>query len=155
MFFSKSDFFKQSGHVLICKQKYVHNLLEAKGYSLAKIELYKEAYVYFSNNPNDFDGATFVKDLNDIIGLDLDAMLHDYNYLVNNVASNFKTKWKADWLYAKEQERKGKGSYSAFSRFIGLTIIGLFFVPYARIKRGKMTGSQLSKFDNTYKTLTK
>ena len=85
----------------------------------------------------------------------LDAMLHDYHYLKHGVASNFVTKWKADWLFAKGHERKGKGQYSAYSRFIALTIIGVFFVPYVLIKRGKITKTQKKEFLKEYNLLIK
>lgn len=148
---SKSHFFHQSVEVLSSKRRQVVQLLKLKGYHDTEIAIYIKAYNYFCQNPAQFDGATIVKDLVDIPGLDLDAVLHDYQYIHHNVAANFVTKWKADWLYAKGQERKGKGQYSAFSRFIGLTIIGIVFVPYARIKRGKKINK--TAFLEEYNTL--
>jgi hypothetical protein len=56
--------------------------------------------------PDDFDGATIVKDL-DVPGIDLDA-LHDYHYGVCNAGVNLKMKWQADWLLAKEENEKAK-----------------------------------------------
>lgn len=135
---SKSDFFKQPKKVLFLKKEQVIRFLALKGYNSEQIEVYLKAYNYFCENPEKYDGATIVKDLCDIKGLDLDAMVHDYHYILYNVAANFVTKWKADWLYAKGNERKGKGLYSAYSRFIGLTIVGVGFVPYAILKRGKI-----------------
>ena len=134
---SKSNFFNQSTQVLKNARANAYTILRVKGYYLDEVDIYMKAFDYFSQNPEQFDGATVVKDLVDIPGLDLDAMLHDYQYIHHNVAASFVTKWKADWLYAKGNERKGKGQYSAFSRFIGLTIVGIGFVPYVRIKRGK------------------
>ena len=134
---SKSHFFYQSTQVLKNARANAYTMLRVKGYYLDEVDIYMKAFDYFSQNPSQFDGATAVKDLVDIPGLDLDAMLHDYHYINYNVAASFVTKWKADWLFAKGNERKGKGQYSAFSRFIGLTIIGIVFVPYARWKRGK------------------
>ena len=134
---SKSPFFLQSPEVLSKAKGDLYTLLRLKGYYLDQVAIYTKAYDYFCQNPDGFDGATIVKDLCDIPGLDLDAMLHDYHYINYNVAASFTTKWKADWLYAKGNERKGKGQYSAFSRFVGLTIVGIGFVPYARWKRGK------------------
>jgi hypothetical protein len=43
-------------------------------------------------------------------------------------------KWQADWLLAKEK-RKGKGSYSSYSKFVGLTIATLVFTPYSYFKK--------------------
>ena len=130
-------------------------LLTAKAYFVEQIAIYEKAYDYFCENPKSFDGATIVKDLIDIPGLDLDAMLHDYMYLTYGIAANFYTKWKADWLYAKGQERKGKGQYSAFSRFVGLTIIGIAFVPYTNYKKGNVTENNKKIFLEDYKILTK
>lgn len=112
-------------------------LLNAKAYERQEIKVYKKAFLFFALNPNKFDGATFSKDLCDIKGIDLDAMLHDYHYCNYNVCSNFATKWKADWIFAKGMERKGKSQYSAFGRFIGLSIVGLFTVPFTWKKANK------------------
>ncbi|MDR6844497.1 hypothetical protein [Flavobacterium granuli] len=147
---SKSKYFNQDKATLFeCRDK-VFRFLDLKGYGINEIEVYLKAFDYFCDDTNAFDGATIVKDLHDLPHLDLDAMLHDYHYMVNNAASNFVTKWKADWIYAKGNERKGKGQYSAFSRFVGLTIIGVGFVPYARLKRGKLTPFQRKEITRDY-----
>lgn len=152
---SKSHFFHQSVEVLSSKRRQVVQLLKLKGYHDTEIAIYIKAYNYFCQNPAQFDGATIVKDLVDIPGLDLDAMMHDYHYIHHNVAANFVTKWKADWLFAKGNERKGKGQYSAFSRFIGLTVIGIGFVAYAFYKRGKIKENQKKAFLEQYQILIK
>lgn len=152
---SKSNYFNRSKERLFECRENVFKLLSLKGYSLDEILIYLKAFDFFCLNPTEFDGATIVKDLCDLPGLDLGAMLHDYQYLVYNVASNPVLKWKCDWLYAKSQERKGKGLYSAYSRFIGLTIIGIGFVPYARISRGKITERQKELFYKEYQVLIK
>ncbi|MDN3671522.1 hypothetical protein QWY99_05980 [Flavobacterium branchiarum] len=152
---SYSHFFKQDSNALRKRRKAVSQLLKLKGYSFCEINIYIIAYDFFCSNPSEFDGATVVKDLCDIPGLDLDAMLHDYHYLRYRVGSSFTLKWKADWAYAKGQERKGKGQYSAFSRFVGLTIIGLVFVPYTRVKRGKLSRNQKKEFLKEYQILIK
>jgi hypothetical protein len=58
-------------------------------------------------------------------------------------------KWQADWLLAKGGERKGKGSYSSYSKFVGLTIATLVFTPYSYFKRGRTTKSQKLIFQKT------
>jgi hypothetical protein len=68
----------------------------------------------------------------DVPGIDLDALLHHYG--VCNAGVNLKMKWQADWLLAKGGERKGKGSYSSYSKFVGLTIATLVFTPYSYFK---------------------
>jgi len=152
---SKSKYFSQDRKVLFeCRDK-VFRLLDLKGYGINEIVIYLKSFDYFCENPNAFDGATIVKDLQDLPNLDLDAMLHDYHYLNYNAGANFITKFKADWMYAKGNERKGKGQYSAFSRFVGLTIIGLGFVPYTRLKRGKITPFHRKEIAKDYKILIK
>lgn len=151
---SENHFFSQPKEAIENMRMGVYYLLRLKGYSKTQAYVYVKAYDYFTNNPESFDGATIVKDLCDIPDLDLDAMLHDYHYLICNVAADFSTKLKADWLYAKGQERKGKGLYSAYSRFAGLTLIGLGFVPFAITKRGCITQKQKDEFMKDYKILT-
>jgi hypothetical protein len=124
-------------------------LLNAKGYEREEIKVYKKAFLFFALNPNEFDGASYSKDLCDIKGLDLDAMLHDYHYSNCNANSNFATKWKADWMFAKGMERKGKSQYSSFGRFVGLTIVGLFIVPFNWKKANK------EEIEKDYKILIK
>jgi hypothetical protein len=152
---SKSTYFHQSKEVLFESRKNVFLFLDLKGYVPNEIFVYIKAFDYFCKNPTLFDGATIVKDLQDIPHLDLDAMLHDYHYLNYGVGSNFITKWQSDWIYAKGNERKGKGQYSAFSRFIGLTLIGIGFVPYVYFKRGKITPEQKTEFKKEYQILIK
>jgi hypothetical protein len=124
-----------------------------KGYSYPQILVYIRAYDFFCFNPFQYDGATLVKDLMDIPGLDLDAMLHDYNYIKYNAGVNLGIKLRADWLIAKEGERKGKGIYSSYSKFIGLTISTVVFTPYSFFKRGSTTDLQKKEFLNDYETL--
>lgn len=152
---SKNHFFTQPKEILKRKRLEVSFLLSYKGYSYEQIEIYLNAYDFFTIMPSEFDGATIVKDLMDIIDLDLDAMLHDYQYIAYGIAASFSLKFKADWLYAKGQEHKGKGQYSAFSRFLGLTIISIGFVPYTFIKKGKCSDKQKEEFLKEYSILIK
>ena len=152
---SENHFFKQSKEELNTKREFVSSLLFIKGYNELQINIYLKAYDYFVLNPADFDGATVVKDLVDLPDLDLDAMLHDYHYLVCNVGVNVNLKSKCDFLFGKQMEKKGKGLYSAYSRFIGLTIASIGFIPLARLKRGRITQQQKDEFLLDYKTLIK
>lgn len=150
---SENHFFTQDKATLLLKRDYVWKLLTMKGYCNDAVAIYLKAYDYFTKNPSEFDGATLVKDLCDIPDLDLDAMYHDFCYLVYNVASNISMKWRADKLYSKGNERKGKSEYAAWSRFIGLSLSGIGFIPYARLKRGKMDKQQKESFMCDYKIL--
>ncbi|MFY0481445.1 hypothetical protein ACI6PS_02470 [Flavobacterium sp. PLA-1-15] len=152
---SKSHYFHRSPGELFVIRKNLVEYLSLKGYTLEEARIYIKAFDYFCNSPSKFDGATIVKDLTDLPGLDLDAMLHDYHYLNYQAATNFITKWKSDWIYAKGQERKGKGQYSSFSRFVGLTLVGIGFVPYALIKRGKITRENKDRIQIDYNILIK
>lgn len=147
------NFFTQNYLTLKQKRFDVIKLLEIKGYSEVQIEVYLKAYDYFTFYPKDYDGATIVKDLCDLPRLDLDAMLHDYQFVKYNVAKSFYYKHLSNWIYAKGQERKGKGSYSSFTRFLGLCVLGIFFVPYTYIKkRNKKIDLEII---NDYKKLIK
>jgi hypothetical protein len=155
MLFSKNCFFKQNKAYLKVKRIDIYNLLLIKEYTSIQSKIYLKAYDYFTDSPNEFDGATIVKDLNDIPELDLDAMLHDYHYLKYNVASSLKYKILADWLYTKQQEKKGKGLYSSISRLILLSIFGFFITLFSLIKRGKITDEQKKEFLEEYNILMK
>lgn len=152
---SKSSYFhKDKAHLDKCALNMVE-YLKLKGYNYNQIAIYLKAFEYFVDNPNHFDGATLVRDLTDIPGLDIDACYHDYCYINYNVAVNPVMKWKADFLYGKGNERKGKSQYAAYSRFAGLTLSGLLFIPFARFKRGRMSREQKENFLRDYNTLIK
>jgi hypothetical protein len=50
----------------------VYFIFRCKGYSAEQIAVYIKALITLGN-PDDFDGATIVKDLMDVPGIDLDA----------------------------------------------------------------------------------
>ena len=155
MFGSRSFFFYSSKEDLNRAKIAVAKILEIKGYSEQETAVYIKAFDFFCENPAEFDGATVVKDLADIPGLDLDAMLHDYHYLVYSAGTHPTIKWKADWILAKGGERKGKGSYSSFSKFVALTITSIVFIPYSLLKRGFISKEQKNFLIADYKTLIK
>ena len=131
MFWSKDDTFKKSKTELDILRKNVKAYLHIKERNMSDISDYLNAFDYFTVHSDKFDGATIVKDLVDIGELDLDAMVHDYDY-INGANRNFIKKWKADIKYIKNMERNGKG-IRIFRLFL-LTIIGIVFVPYCFIK---------------------
>jgi len=150
---SKSNYFHQDkAHLDKCDLD-VRTYLWIKGYSIPQVAIYLNAFDYFRENPNEFDGATLVRDLCDIPGLDIDALYHDYCYINYNVAVNPIMKFRADKLYAKGNERKGKSQYAAWSRMVGLTLTGIGFIPLAIFWRGRMTKEQKEKFLQDYKIL--
>ena len=131
MFWSKDDTFKKSKQELDILRKNVKAYLHIKERKMSDISDYLNAFDYFTVHSDKFDGATIVKDLVDIGELDLDAMVHDYDY-INGANRNFIKKWKADIKYIKNMERNGKG-IRVFRLFL-LTIIGIVFVPYCYFK---------------------
>ena len=128
---SKSDFFKQDRETLAEYRYQLRMMLKYKGRSEEDIDFYIEAYDFFCHFTTKFDGATIVKDLCDLPRLDLDAMVHDYDY-IHGANRNFIKKWKADIKYIKNMERNGKGI--RIFRLLLLTIIGIVFVPYCYFK---------------------
>lgn len=132
---SKNNFFEQKLNILKKVKVDLVSMLKMKGRSHNDIGEYLNAFDYFILNPKKYDGATIVKDLVDIrIGsryLDLDAMLHDYEYIVGANRS-FHKKWKSDVRYIKGMELNGKGI--RIPRLILLTILGIIFVPYKIIQ---------------------
>jgi hypothetical protein len=92
-----------------------------------EIDFYIEAYDFFCRYTTQFDGATIVKDLNDLPKLDLDAMAHDYECLIG--ANRNLIKWfKSAWNYFENMRKNGKGNQ--IFRFVLLCLAGFFFVPY-------------------------
>ena len=131
MFWSKDYTFKKSKQELDILRKNIKAYLHIKERKMSDISDYLNAFDYFTVHSDKFDGATIVKDLVDIGELDLDAMVHDYDY-INGANRNFIKKWKADIKYIKNMERNGKGIRGF--RLLLLTIIGIVFVPYCFIK---------------------
>lgn len=131
MFWSRDYTFYNDKETLSKYRKYLKVLLYIKGRDIKDIQEYLNAYNYFITHPSEFDGATIVKDLVDFGELDLDAMLHDYEY-INGANRNFIKKWNADIRYIKNMEKNGKGI--RVFRLLLLTIIGIIFVPYCFIK---------------------
>lgn len=132
---SKSDFFKQSPSELIRCKNDMLEVLRLLNRSDEDILLYLDAYNYFICNPNKFDGATIVRDLYLLrypdVKLDVDAMLHDYEYLTG-ANKDFKKKHEADLRYFNNMRKNGKGIQ--LFRLISLIITGIFFVPYNKLK---------------------
>ena len=164
MFGSKSDYFKQSKEELTQCHEAMCELLCLKGYSVNEVSVYSRAFMYFIDNPTDFDGATLVNDLCDIPGLDIDALLHDYHYVICNVGASITYKWRADRLFFEGLKRKNKDgilyklritNYPAYSRLLGLTVADVFFVPFAFLKRGRMSPQQKELFLMDYVILNK
>lgn len=125
MLFSRNSFFKKEKGTLRIKLRLLLEVL--KDAQVKDIERFKLAYDYFTYFPEDFDGATIVKDLDTIRDLDAPAMVHDYEYLVNKVWKNPINKFKADLRYAQDIEKLGNSSLTAYFRFILLVLSTPFY----------------------------
>tara|TARA_R110002050_G_C8826909_1_gene504857 strand:+ start:363 stop:791 length:429 start_codon:yes stop_codon:yes gene_type:complete len=135
MYGSRNDFFKQSKDKLTKQRRLLVNVLSALDRSEGDKSEYLFAYNYFCNNPEDYDGATVVKDLVDVrkgeYYLDADAMLHDYEYVIGE-ADTIKDRWICDKKYIKNMELNGKGI--RVPRLIILTVYGFFTISYKKTK---------------------
>ena len=124
MFGSRNNFFKKSKEQLRAYRNKVLIVLNYKDINNSK---FIKAYDYFVYNPKQFDGATIVKDLDDLPNLDLSALVHDYEYIVELPKYKrfkwLKEKTKIDWRYARNMELLGKGITIPYARAIGLIII--------------------------------
>lgn len=127
---SKSKFFKSDIYILEMYRDAMVRLLQIKNREPKEIKLYCDAYDFFCKFHNAYDGATIVKDLYDIPGLDIDAMVHDYESLTGS-NRDFKKWYISAWNYYENMRKNGKGNQ--FLRFAGLCLAGIFFVPYCKL----------------------
>jgi hypothetical protein len=79
---SKSNFFFQNTEILEKKAFLLKLILLDCNFTENEIIKFEKAYNYFIENPKEFDGATIVRDLDTIKGLDAPAMVHDYRYIL-------------------------------------------------------------------------
>lgn len=135
MFGSKNDFFLQKREALNKAFIEMTHILTLLDRDKEAIEEYREAFLFFIDNPRKFDGATIMRDLfmlkKDGNKLDIDAMLHDYEY-ITGANRNFIKKWNADLRYFNNMLLNGKGAQ--IFRFFLLMVTSVFFVPYAKIR---------------------
>ena len=155
LFNSSSSYFHQDNETLATGRRNLVKYLGIKGYERDEITLYKKAYDYFVANPAEYDGATMTEDLCDLPGLDLDAMLHDWIYIVYNASGNYRYIWMADKLMREEMKRKGKSTINAGLRFVLLALKTLLFYPaYSYLfKKRRMSLDDKSAFEWIYRIL--
>lgn len=132
---SENDFFVQSPSNLVRCRYDMLEVLDLLNRSDEDKLMYLDAFNYFIANPEQFDGATVMRDLFSLKypnrKLDIDAMLHDYEY-ITGANRSFKLKHEADFRYFNNMLKNGKGAHTI--RLILLIITGIFFVPYNKIK---------------------
>lgn len=150
---SKSNFFNREDDLLNRDYDRMTNYLNGIESTKSQCVFYQTAYKYFRRNKDKYDGATIVKDLIHIKGIDINAMLHDYMYLKYKVSANIYYKFLADYVYAKEMERCGKGML-AWVNFILLTISTVFWMPYVYFYKGiRMTKEDKLLFTHLYENM--
>ena len=77
---SKNKFFHQKKEVLYKKWSMLEMLLI--DFDVKDIKGYQEAYLYFIDNKNHYDGSTIVQDRWMIRGLEGPSMKHDYEFII-------------------------------------------------------------------------
>jgi len=129
--FSDPKFFNRPYDSIMKDRKKLEIYLKLKGpYS----EYYLEAFDYFIIHSDGYDGATIVKDLIDLVGVDLAALRHDYDYI--HLLKQYKGfKWlkkklKYDFNYGKNMERLGKGVIEPYIRVFLLWLSTPFYLIY-------------------------
>lgn len=142
-----NTFFKKSKQELFIKRNELITLLKIKGFTINYILGILEAFDYFIENPDNFDGATAVQDLYDFDILDLKALVHDYLFDRYNCGASFSYRKKADKLYAKMHDNFHNGDLEKITRYIGLQLIAKPHLIITVIKRGFMKKDQKEKMD--------
>ena len=77
---STNDFFHQKKEVLYKKWSMVEMILI--DFDIKDIKGYQDAYLYFIDNPKEYDGSTIVQDRWMIRNLEAPSMKHDYDFIV-------------------------------------------------------------------------
>jgi hypothetical protein len=125
---SKSTFFLKSKEELAKNWYLLDLVLRNYNFQGYDIRPFSRAYNYFTENPKEFDGATIVRDLDTIKGLDAPAMVHDYRYIL---ANGVKDRIKADKEYLRNMIKLGVHPISAYLRaylLMLLNIIGIYTI---------------------------
>ena len=132
---SKSNFFRQDRETLASKRAHFVKVLY--DFEVKDVDRWLFAFDYFRNNPEDFDGATIVKDLHTINGYDGAAGNHDIAYLNTDfwTRKGFVQKLKVDFQYGIDQEKTGKGSVTAYTRTVLLWLSTPLYYLYLIFKK--------------------
>lgn len=137
---SKSNYFYQSNEALDQGHKEMLQFLDIKDFTADQIVWFERSYNYFRNNPKGYDGATASQDLEDVKGLELGAMLHDYLYLFLNCYASRKYMKKADKVLKSVMKLTHKSGGEISKRMFLLFLLRGFYPFYQRnFKGSKMT----------------
>lgn len=148
----KCDFFSQDAETLESRKTHLASVLFDFGFSMQEVSEIMLAYDYFIDNPTQFDGASIVKDLDTINGLDAAAMVHDYDYILGYFWSirGLVRKIKNDWKYAQFQERTGKGSITPYTRAILLIISTPLYYLFFQVKKLKFSKNRFKNYSENH-----
>jgi len=139
---SKSDFFKSNEETLVSVKNFMIVFLNKHKTNKDVIKFYEEAFDYFVEYPDDFDGTTILKDIKVIPNLDIFAMIHDYMYIKFNVSVNLKYKFICDKIFSLEIERCGLPWEISWVRFGLLTLSTIVFTPFKYLTGVRMDDKQ-------------
>jgi hypothetical protein len=119
---STNKFFHQDKDVLYKKWSMLEMLLI--DFDIKDIKGYQEAYLYFIENKNEYDGSTIVQDRWVIRGLEGPSMKHDYDFIVATCLWDYFT---SNWRYCVDLRKLNVNwIYVWFFIFTFLTIISPF-----------------------------
>lgn len=130
---SKSKFFEQSRDVLYDKSKFLIEVLKDRRLDSKEISYIIWCYDNFRKYPNlfSFDGATIVADIDTIKGLDVSAMVHDFEYQIAQHKGFWyylKEKLKSDVNYGKRMRKLGVSWSTAWVRVFFLLLSTPFWI---------------------------
>jgi hypothetical protein len=150
---SKSNYFYQSKEALDQGHKEMLQFLDIKDFTADQIGWFEDAYNYFREHPNGYDGATASQDLEDVKGLELGAMLHDYLYLFLNCYASRKYMKKADQVLKSVMKLTHKSGWEISRRMFLLFLLrGLYPLFKRWIKGERMNKNQKKQIKSIYTT---
>lgn len=136
---SKSNFFEQSRDTLAEKRQLLINVLEDRNIDKKEQGYILDIYNIFCQLDSifKFDGATIVADIDTIKGLDVSAMVHDFEYQIAQHKGFWyylKAKVKADIDYAKRMRKLGVSWLTAWVRGFFLLLSTPFWILLLTLK---------------------
>lgn len=158
---SKSNYFQQSPFKLASNRELLIGYLDLKGFNRTQRKIVLEAYDFFIENPNRFDGATMSQDLFDLTksgnydGLEIAAMIHDYIYIHLGANLSRKAMKLADNVMKVVMIKTNKSGFEIGRRMFLLKIINRPFAWYTRFKTGNtITDAQLVQIHDIHYVFT-
>lgn len=128
-----SNYFDQSKEILVKKwNDNIRVVINDFEFSWERKAFFKTAYEFFTDNPLEFDGATVVKDITQVKGLDIPSLGHDYEYyLIAKLQGFWKrlfARLKADWRYSQDMRQFEIAWTTAYARMALLIVMNVLFI---------------------------